>query len=94
MKRLIVVLLLAVATTRASAQAPTFEVHEATIAQIHAAMQEKRLTCRAVVEQYLRRIDAFDKNGPAINALILTNPEALRQADDLDRRPGARLRGW
>ena len=70
-----------------SGQAPSaFEVHEATIAQIHAAMIAKRLTCRALVEQYLRRIDVFDKNGPAVNAIIMTNPEALRQADDLDRR--------
>ncbi|MSO35869.1 MAG: amidase [Acidobacteria bacterium] len=49
-------------------------------------MQAKRLTCRALVEQYLRRMDVFDKNGPAVNAIIMTNPEALRQADDLDRR--------
>ena len=45
-----------------------------------------RLTCRTLVEQYLRRIDAFDKNGPAINAIVLTNPDALKQADELDRR--------
>ncbi len=70
-----------------SAQAPpAFEVHEATIAQIHAAMRAGRLTCRGLVEQYLRRIDAYDKNGPSINAIVITNPEALRQADDLDRR--------
>ncbi len=61
-------------------------MHEATIAQIHTEMQAKRLSCRALVEQYLRRIDVFDKNGPAINAIILSNPEALRLADDLDGR--------
>lgn len=70
-----------------SAQTPSaFEVHEATIAQIHAAMAARQLTCRALVEQYLRRIDVFDKNGPALNAIVITNPEALKQADDLDRR--------
>ncbi len=69
------------------AQTPApFEVHEATIAGIHAAMQAGRLTCRALVEQYLRRIDAYDKNGPAINAVVVTNTQALTQADDLDRR--------
>jgi Asp-tRNA(Asn)/Glu-tRNA(Gln) amidotransferase A subunit family amidase len=36
------------------------------------------------VEHYLRRIEAFDKNGPAINAIILTNPRVLAQADALD----------
>ena len=65
---------------------PPFRVEEATIAQIHDALKAGRVTCRAVVEQYLRRIDAYDKNGPAINAIIMTNPEALKQADDLDRR--------
>ena len=70
-----------------SAQAPApFEVQEATIAQIHAAMKAGRLTCRGLVEQYLRRIDAFDKNGPAINAIVVTNSDALKQADAMDQR--------
>ena len=66
-----------------SAQAPpAFEVQEATIAEIHAAMRAGRLTCRALVEQYLRRIDTYDKNGPALNAIVVTNPDALTLADD------------
>ena len=65
---------------------PPFEVHEATIAQIHDAMKGGRLTCRTLVEQYLRRIDTFDKNGPAINAIVITNPDALKQADAMDQR--------
>src|SRR5262245_31491273 len=80
-------LLMAVAIAAPAAQTPPpFEVHEATIAQIHSAMKAGRLTCRGLVEQYLRRIDAFDKNGPAINAIIMTNPDALKQADALDQR--------
>jgi amidase len=34
----------------------------------------------------LRRIDAYDKNGPAINAIVLTNPDATKEADEMDRR--------
>ncbi len=49
-------------------------------------MQAKRLTCRALVDQYLQRIATYDKNGPAINAIVIANAEATRQADDLDRR--------
>jgi len=49
-------------------------------------MKAGRLTCRALVEQYLRRIDMFDKNGPALNAIVVTNPDALKQADALDQR--------
>lgn len=86
-RRTILLLGIALATAVPSAQSPpAIEVHEATIAQIHLAMQAQTLTCRALVEQYLRRIDVYDKNGPAINAIILTNPQALAQADDLDRR--------
>lgn len=86
MKKLIPVFLL-LFVTQPLAQAPApFEVEEATIAQIHSAMKAGRLTCRGLVEQYLRRIDMFDKNGPAINAIIMTNPDALKQADALDAR--------
>ena len=58
-----------------SQTAAPFEVEEATIAQVHDAMKAGRLTCRALVDQYLKRIDAYDKNGPAINAIVLINPE-------------------
>ncbi len=69
------------------AQTPApFRVEEATIAEIHAAVREKRTTCRSLVEQYLRRIDAYDKNGPALNAIVQASPEALKQADELDKR--------
>src|SRR3982751_2563763 len=66
--------------------AAPFRVEEATIAQIHEAMKAGRLTCRALVDTYLRRIHAYDKNGPGINALVLINPDAQKLADDLDRR--------
>ncbi|MEW6321637.1 MAG: amidase family protein [Acidobacteriota bacterium] len=63
-----------------------FAVEEASIADIHEAMLAGRLTCRALVEAYLRRIEAYDKNGPALNAIVVVNPEARRMADELDRR--------
>src|SRR4051812_8393585 len=71
------------------AQAPTpapFRVEETTIADIHAAMRAGTLSCQALVEQYLRRIEAYDKNGPALNAIVVVNPAALRVADSLDAR--------
>ena len=73
-------------TTSAAQQPGGFSVEEASIAEIHAAMRERRLTCRALVEQYLRRIEAYDKAGPAINAIVVVNAEALTEADALDRR--------
>ena len=68
---------------------PPFDVVEASIADIHAALRAGRITCRALVERYLRRIDAYDKNGPAVNAIVLVNPRALAEADALDARAAA-----
>ncbi len=76
---------LAAASLCAQTAAP-FEVEEATIAQVHEAIQAGRLTCRALVEQYVKRIAAYDKNGPAVNSIVLLNPDALKEADALDRR--------
>jgi amidase len=61
-----------------------FSIIEATIDQIHAAYRSGELTCRQLVQMYLDRIAGFDKNGPAINAIITLNPDALREADRLD----------
>ena len=70
-----------------SAQTPVpFRLEEATIAQIQAAFRDGSLTCRSLVEQYLKRIDAHDKRGAALNAIVMTNSDALTRADDLDRR--------
>ncbi len=64
--------------------AQTFNIVEATIDDIHAGYQSGQLTCRQVVQAYLDRIDAFDKKGPNINALITINADALKDADRLD----------
>ncbi len=66
-----------------------FRLEEATIGQIHAAFKAKTLTCRTLTKAYLDRIDALDTRGPAINAIILVNPQALAVADSLDRRYAA-----
>src|SRR5262249_36562064 len=53
---------------------------EATIADIHAALGARTLTCRALVQMYLDRIEAYDRKGPALNAIVITNPDALKVA--------------
>ena len=63
-----------------------FRFAEATVADVHAAIQRRATTCRAIVAGYLARIERYDKRGPAINAIVLTNPNALAIADSLDRR--------
>jgi Asp-tRNA(Asn)/Glu-tRNA(Gln) amidotransferase A subunit family amidase len=61
-----------------------FEVMETTIEQIHAAYKTGRLTAHQLVQQYLDRIDAYDKHGPEINCVITLNPKAIEEADKLD----------
>jgi amidase len=68
---------------------PAFHLLETTIDDIHAALRAKRLTCRALVELYLRRIDAYDKTGSRMNAVQTINPRALMEADRLDAAYGA-----
>ncbi|MFN8582980.1 MAG: amidase family protein [Gemmatimonadaceae bacterium] len=70
----------------ARGQAAKFQVEEASIADIHAAMQRGRLTCHQLVQAYLDRIERLDKRGPAINAIVTVNPAALATADSLDAR--------
>ena len=74
--------------SRALVAQPTarFRVEETTIADIHRAFQARSLTCRQLVRRYLDRIEAYDKRGPAINALITLDPKAIAIADSLDRR--------
>ena len=86
-KRFAVFPLVSLLAVPMSAQSPPrFEVVEATIGGIHEAMRAGRLTCRGLVESYLRRFEAYDKNGPALNALVVVSPLALREAEELDRR--------
>jgi amidase len=87
--RLKLAALLLVTTPLLAQQAPppaAFRVEETTIAQVREAMRAGRLSCRALVDAYLKRIDAYDKNGPAINAIVQINPDADKEADELDRR--------
>ena len=61
-----------------------FNLLETTITDIHAAFRDGVLTARALVEFYLARIAAYDRAGPALNAIISLNPGALAEADRLD----------
>jgi Asp-tRNA(Asn)/Glu-tRNA(Gln) amidotransferase A subunit family amidase len=87
MRLLLAVVPAAFIVTTPTAQQPSpFRLEETTIARIHAAFRDGSLTCRSLVEQYLRRIDAHDKQGAKLNAIVMINPDALKTADDLDRR--------
>ncbi|MET0659426.1 MAG: amidase family protein [Steroidobacteraceae bacterium] len=59
-------------------------IEEATIADLHAAYLQGRLTSRQVVAGYLARIEAYDQRGPHINSIINLNEQALAEAERLD----------
>ena len=63
-----------------------FKLEEATIADVHKAFKSGELTAKKLVEMYLKRIDANDRKGPKLNAVIYVNPKALEEAAALDAR--------
>ena len=69
----------------AAAQAGTVDLTDATIADLDAAFSKGTLTSEKLVKMYLKRIEAYDKKGPGINAVITLNPKALEQARALDK---------
>lgn len=61
-----------------------FEIEEATIDDIHAAMRAGEVTARGLVETYLGRIGAHDRVGPALTSILGVNAAAVERADELD----------
>ena len=73
--------------------ATTFEVDDADVAALQAAMHAGRVTAEAIVTLYLQRIQAIDRSGPTLRSVQEINPEALaiaRTLDDERRATGAR----
>ena len=63
----------------------TFDVSEATIADMQQALTTGKVTSVQLVQQYLDRIAKYDDQGPTINAILTINPQALQIAANLDR---------
>ncbi len=78
----------------APAPAATFDVSEKSIVDLLAAQRIGTVTSRELVEKYLARIQAYDQDGPRLNAMIALNPRALDEAAALDaERRAGRVRG-
>src|SRR6266852_5404263 len=60
---------LAAQTEERRNQQSSFEVTEATIPQLQAALRAGLVTSRELVERYTERIEAYDQNGPRLNAI-------------------------
>ena len=74
--------------------AEAFAYAEADIADLQAAMARGETSSHALVQAYLARIVALDRNGPRLNAYLELNPRARAEAAerDAERRAG-RVRG-
>lgn len=60
-------------------------LEESDIAQLQALLQKGSLSSASLTRQYLDRIEALDRKGPRLNAIIELNPDALMIAGELDR---------
>ncbi len=60
------------------------QLEEVTISELQAEMAQGNVTARQLTEMYIRRIQALDKDGPTLNAVIEINPDAIEIAQALD----------
>ena len=85
------VIAVAACARSATPQPPRFEIIEATIPQMRQAMEQGRLTSRALTEMYLARIGMYQQT---LKAAVYVNAHALTEADERDReRATGRVRG-
>ena len=64
----------------------TFDVVEAGIAEVRRALETGGTTSAELVDAYLARIDAYDAAGPRLNAVVVRNPVARKEAETSDER--------
>jgi amidase len=61
----------------------SFDIIEATVTDIHAALINEQATIREIVQRYLDRIEAYDDE---LQAILTVNSNALDRADELDEK--------
>jgi amidase len=59
--------------------------NEWTVAQLEAAMAAGTLTSQQLTNYYIKRIVELDQNGPGVNAVIELNPDAIKDAEQMDK---------
>ncbi|MFT5134023.1 MAG: amidase [Gammaproteobacteria bacterium] len=89
-------LLLVPAMLYATEQGPeleNFELLDAPISEIQRLLEAQEITSLQLIRAYQKRISAYDKKGPALNAISVLNPKAMERAEQLDQeryKQGAR----
>ena len=72
----------------------SFELDEATVADLQKRMGSGQDSARSLVEKYAARIEAVDRQGPQLRSVLEINPDALAIADKLDEeRKAGKVRG-
>jgi amidase len=69
---------------------PAFELDELSIPELQSGMASGKYSAHSLAKKYLDRVADIDKRGPAINAVIEVNPDALSIASDLDKERKAK----
>ena len=73
---------------------PSFEFDEVTVDDLQRMMESGEHTARSITQAYIERLEAMDRQGPALRSMIEINPAALEIADRLDaERRSSRPRG-
>ncbi|HET9430014.1 MAG TPA: amidase [Chitinophagaceae bacterium] len=71
-----------------------FELNEITVSELQEKMEGGKYSSEQITQLYLTRIEALDKNGPALNSVIEINPDALLIAKQMDEeRKAGKTRG-
>jgi amidase len=81
-------------TSTSPATVAGFELDEATVADLQKRMESGQDSARSLAQKYLLRIEAIDKQGPALRSVIEVNPDALAISEGLDtERKAGKVRG-
>jgi len=67
-----------------------FALDEVSIVALQEGMKSGKFTARSLVDEYLRRIEEIDRNGPALKSVIEVNPDARAIAEALDKERKAK----
>jgi len=82
--RKFLVIIVGLVLAAGAAPAVQLDLSTATIADLNAAFKSGSLTSEVLVQRYLARIAAYDRQGPALNTVMVFNPTALEEAKALD----------
>ncbi|UPO77393.1 amidase [Arthrobacter sp. Helios] len=63
-----------------------FDVVEAGVADLREALESGKATSEELLQAYLARIEAYDRQGPRLNSVVVSNPDALAEARAADER--------